>query len=309
MQTGEALDSRGPHWARTNGVAKHIGIAKLSLCYVMTASALAAYVVREPALDLTALGTMLCVFSLCLGAATLNNYQDRHVDAKLRRTCERPLASGSMGTQAALFQAAILVLVGTLGLLLIGESVALPTTGLIAICFYNGIYTPLKKTTVLAIVPGAVCGVLPVLMGWMAAGGALSSPKLWILMALFGVWQLPHFWLVVLANQEDYNSSGIPSMLRVLSVRQLRQLVFLWSWAFVVLTLCLPLYRVILSEAAAWVLFVNALVLASVFGFLLYLHGDGNRYRELFRYLNLSLAVVMGVILVDGIVLSYMSQV
>jgi len=275
----------------------------------MTASALAAYVVREPALGLTALGTMLCVFSLCLGAATLNNYQDRHVDAKLRRTRKRALPLGEISSRAALIQAALLILSGTMGLFFVGESLALPITGLIAVFFYNAIYTPLKRRTVLAIIPGAVCGSLPVLMGWMAAGGGLAAPRLWILMVVFAVWQLPHFWLVVLANREDYESSGIPSMLRVLSVRQLRQLVVLWAWAFVVLTLCLPLYRVILSEAAAWVLFVNATVLASVFGFLLYIHADGNRYRELFRVLNLSLAVVMGVILVDGIVLPYLSQV
>jgi protoheme IX farnesyltransferase len=275
----------------------------------MTASALVAYVVREPALDLTALGTMLCVFSLCLGGATLNNYQDRHVDAKLRRTRERPLASGSMGTRAALVQAAILILTGTLGLLFIGESVALPITGLIAIGVYNGIYTPLKKTTVLAIVPGAVCGMLPVSMGWMAAGGGVGSPTLWMLMVLVGVWQLPHFWLVVLANQEDYRDAGVPSMLRILSAQQLRQLVFVWVTAFVVLTLCLPLYRVILSETAAWILFANALLLASISCLFLYLPRDAARYRELFRYLNLSLAVVMAVIMADAMVLSYLSQV
>jgi len=272
----------------------------------MTASALTAYVARRPALDSTALETIFCLFLLCLGSATLNNYQDREIDTQLGRTRGRPLVRREISSRAALLQAAALILAGTVGLFFASGSLALPLMGLIAVGFYNGIYTPLKKKTTLAIIPGAVCGMLPVLMGWMAAGGELGSPKLWILMVVFGVWQLPHFWLVVLAHREDYRASNIPNMLRILSQRQLRQLVFVWVAAFLVLTLCLPLYGVILSETAAWILFANALILATVFG--ICLQGDGDRYRVLFRHLSLSLAIVMSLILIDGIALSYMSQ-
>jgi protoheme IX farnesyltransferase len=279
-------------------VARHLSLAKLPLCYLMTASALTAYVARRPVLDSTAWQTISGLFLLCLGSATLNNYQDRDIDTRMRRTRRRPLARGQISSRAALVQAAALILAGTVGLVLASDSLALPLAGL---------YTPLKRTTVLAIIPGAVCGMLPVLMGWMAAGGGLGSPKLWILMIVFGVWQLPHFWLVVLAHREDYRNSGIPSMLGILSTGQLRQLVFVWAAAFVLLTLCLPLYRVILSETASWILLANALALATFFG--ICLRGDRDRYRALFRYLSLSLAVVMSVILVDGIVLSYLSRV
>jgi protoheme IX farnesyltransferase len=160
------------------------------------------------------------------------------------------------------------------------------------------VYTPLKRKSVLAIIPGAVCGALPVLMGWVAAGGGLTSPQLWILVVVLGVWQLPHFWLVVLENQCDYRGSGIPNMLRLLSAEQLRRLVFLWGTTFVVLTLLLPVYRVTQSAVAAWVLAANAFALASVFAFFL-LRVDGGGYRGLFRYLNLSLALVMGVVMLD----------
>ena len=64
----------------------------------------------------------------------------------------------------------------------------------------------------------------------------------------------------------------------------------------------------ILSETAAWVLLANALVLASLFGAFLRLQADGDGYRKLFRCLSLSLAVVMSVIMIDGIALSYMTQ-
>jgi protoheme IX farnesyltransferase len=268
--------------------------------YLMTVSAATAYVVRKPSFEWTALETLFCLFMVFMGAATLNNYQDRDIDGQLQRTRERPLPRGEIGSRAALLQALVLIFAGTLGLLIASGSMVLPMAGLIGVCFYNLIYTPMKRRTALAIVPGAVCGALPILMGWIAAGGALAAPEVWILIAIFGVWQLPHFWLVVLASREDYGESGIPNMLRVLSVRQLDKLVFVWVTSFAVLTLLLPLYRVVLSEAAAWAFFANALVLTSVSAVLLFSRCGGRRYRDLFRYLSLSVTVVMCVIMVDG---------
>ena len=297
----ELLDAWGPPSERLKGAAKHIGLTKMARSYLMATSAATAYIVRNPSFEWMALGTVFSLFLLCLGAATLNNYQDRDLDGKLRRTRRRPLATGEVGSRAALTQALILITAGTLGLLIGSGSMSLPMTGLIGVCFYNLIYTPLKRRTTLAIVPGAVCGVLPILIGWMAAGGGLASPKVWILVVVLGVWQLPHFWLVVLASRGDYRESGIPNMLRVVSVQQLDKLVFVWVTSFAVLTLLLPLYRVVLSEAAAWMFFANALLLTSVSAALLFSQRGGHRYRDLFRYLGLSVAVVMSVIIVDGI--------
>jgi protoheme IX farnesyltransferase len=292
-----------------DGIAKHIGLTKPSVSLLMVASAATAYVAREPDPDGAALGAIFFLFLLLMGGATLNNYQDRDLDARLRRTRKRPLAAREIDSRAALIQATVLILVGTLGLFWVGTSAALPTMGVIAICLYNFVYTPLKRKTVLAVIPGAVCGILPLLMGWTAAGGGLESARLWILVVVFGVWQLPHFWLVVLANEGDYRSSGIPNMLRSLGVRQLRRLVFVWVVAFVGLSLLLPVYRVVLSDSATWVLLANALILSSVFGFVLFLQDGSDRYRELFRYLNLSVAIVMSVIVVDVMTCSQIAAV
>jgi len=297
----ELLDSWRPASAPFKRVARHIGLTKIARSYLMAVSAATAYIVRRASFEWIALETVFYLFLVFLGAATLNNYQDRDMDGRLQRTRGRPLPGGEIGSRAALLQALILIFAGTLGLFVVSESMLLPMTGLIGVCFYNLIYTPMKRRTALAIVPGAVCGALPILMGWMAAGGGLAAPEVWILVVIFGVWQLPHFWLVVLASREDYRASGIPNMLRVLSVRQLDKLVFVWVTSFAVLTLLLPLYRVVLSEAAAWAFFANALILTSVFAVLLFSARGGHRYRDLFRYLSLSVAVVMSVIIVDGI--------
>jgi len=269
--------------------------------YLMAVSAATAYIVRKPSFESAALASLFSLFLLFLGAATLNNYQDRDMDGRFRRTQGRPLATGEITSQAALVQALILILAGTLGLFLASGSPLLPFVGLLGVGSYNLLYTPLKRRTALAIVPGALCGVVPIVMGWMAAGGGLESPKLWILVVVLGVWQLPHFWLVVLASREDYRESDIPSMLRLLSVDQLNKLVFVWVTSFAALTLLLPLYRVVWSRAAAWVFLANALLVTAVSAILLFSQRGARRYRDLFRYLGLSVALVMSVIMVDGV--------
>lgn len=295
------LHSRRTSSERLSGVAKHIGLTKMARSYLMAVSAATAYIVRKPSFESTALASLFSLFLLFLGAATLNNYQDRDMDVRFRRTQGRPLATGEVTSRAALVQALILILAGTLGLFLASGSPLLPTLGFLGVGLYNLLYTPLKRRTALAIVPGALCGVVPIVMGWMAAGGGLASPKLWILVVVLGVWQLPHFWLVVLASREDYRESDIPSMLRLLSVDQLNKLVFVWVTSFAALTLLLPLYRVVWSRAAAWAFLANALLVTAVSAILLFSQRGARRYRDLFRCLGFSVALVMSVIMVDGV--------
>ena len=114
VQTVETLNSQVLPRERASGAVKYIGVAKLPLCHLMTASALTAYVVRRPALELAALEAALCLFLLCLGAATLNNYQDREIDTRLRRTRRRALPLGEISAPAVLVQAALLPAEGLL---------------------------------------------------------------------------------------------------------------------------------------------------------------------------------------------------
>ena len=158
VQLVELFDSWRSPSERFRGIANHIALTKMARSYLMAASAATAYVVRKPSFEWIALGSMFSLFLLCLGAATLNNYQDRDIDGRLRRTRGRPLARGGIGSRAALIQALILIFAATLGLFVVGGSMLLPTAGLVGVCLYNFIYTPMKRRTTLAIVPGAACG-------------------------------------------------------------------------------------------------------------------------------------------------------
>jgi protoheme IX farnesyltransferase len=152
------------------------------------------------------LNTLIGTALVAAGASALNQWLERDLDAKMRRTEDRPLPSGRMqpGT--------VLILGGAcsgLGLIQLSLAVNL-LTGLLAaitLASYVAIYTPLKTVTTLNTVVGAIPGALPPLMGWTAARGEISSAG-WSLFAILFFWQLPHFLAIAWIYRDDYSRAG-----------------------------------------------------------------------------------------------------
>ena len=93
--------------------------------------------------------------------------------------------------------------------------------------WYNAVYTPLKKVFSLAIIPGSLVGALPPLAGWVAAGGDILDPKIILISSFFFVWQIPHFWILLLIYGKDYDKGGFPTLTNVFSERQLKILLYI----------------------------------------------------------------------------------
>ena len=141
------------------------------------------------------------------GVATLNEYWERDLDGRMRRTRSRPLPSGRLtATEALRFGVAI----SLLGLLILVLTVH-PLTGLLAgitLLTYVGIYTPLKRRTTWNTIIGAVPGALPPLGGWVAASGSVA-PGAWALFAILFAWQIPHFMAIATIYRADYARAGL----------------------------------------------------------------------------------------------------
>jgi protoheme IX farnesyltransferase len=149
------------------------------------------------------LGTGLIVGS----ANTLNMYLERDVDAKMSRTRRRPLPSGRVRPELALWAGILQGVVG-LPLLALGANALTGLLGAVALFTYVVIYTPLKRRSSLALFVGAIPGAMPPLLGWVAKTGALGAGGL----ALFGVvliWQIPHFLAIALYLRADYRCAGL----------------------------------------------------------------------------------------------------
>ncbi len=144
------------------------------------------------------------------GSSVLNQYLERDLDGRMRRTEGRPLPAGRLRPGEALRFGVVLSVAG-LGVLLLLVNLL---TGLLAaatLLSYVAVYTPLKRHTSLATIVGAVPGALPPVGGWAAATGRIG-PEAAILFALVFLWQIPHFLAIAHLYREDYRRSGMPML-------------------------------------------------------------------------------------------------
>lgn len=140
------------------------------------------------------------------GALALNQWVERDLDARMKRTRSRPIPSGRLGARPALVFALVLT---ALGVVWLGATVGLLPAGLTALsaALYIGAYTPLKRVSYLATLVGAVPGALPALIGWSAATGGIEIGGL-VLFAIYFLWQLPHVLGLAWLLREDYLEVG-----------------------------------------------------------------------------------------------------
>ena len=277
-------------------------LTKVQLCLFIGGSTLFGFILADP---LIKDATLLCggaVFVLAMGAATLNSLQEYRLDSEFSRTSIRPLPRGVLTPRQAGWQALILCLAGLLLLFLATSTIWPLITAVFAVILYNGLYTPLKRKTVLAIIPGALCGALPPFIGWLSGGGeAFSYPAL-LLFTLFVLWQIPHFWLVLLTFKEEYAASSLPHFLQLFGEDTLKRLFIPWLGALVLimmLFLGLPF-----SLAFFWraMIVANGCLLLGAFIYGL-AFGKGTNYRALFIILNVALFVHMVVLAAGRIIM------
>ena len=114
--------------------------------------------------------------------------------------------------------------------------------GLLNLLWYNAIYTPLKKKTALAIIPGSLVGAIPPMIGWVAAGGYVFDPGILMIAFFFFIWQIPHFWLLLLMFNKDYERAGFPTLTKIFNHEQLSRITFVWISATAVSGILIPLY-------------------------------------------------------------------
>ena len=153
-------------------------------------------------LALLLLGTLLS----CAGAACLNSYLERDLDARMPRTCLRPIPSGRVSPAHALAVGTLLCLAGT-ALLAWGVNLLTAFLALLTCFLYVLVYTPLKRVTWLNTCVGAIPGALPPMGGWAAATGDLGLGAFALFLILY-IWQHPHFYAIAWMYREDYAQGG-----------------------------------------------------------------------------------------------------
>jgi len=140
------------------------------------------------------------------GAAALNQVFEVELDARMRRTRNRPLPGRRMTLDEGLI-IGITCSVGGIFWLSFATNLDAGILSALTSGVYVFVYTPLKRVTTLNTIVGAIPGALPPVIGWTAARGQASFES-WILFAILFLWQMPHFLSISWLYREDYKQAG-----------------------------------------------------------------------------------------------------
>lgn len=153
----------------------------------------------------TIIGLSLVIASGCV----VNNVMDKDIDRLMSRTRNRPVAKGLISPRAALYYGSALGIVG-MALLLAATNTTTAVIALIGFSIYVIVYSLyLKRHSTYAALIGSLAGATPPLAGYCAVSNHFDSGAL-ILLCMFSLWQMPHFYSIAIYRMEDYAAAAIP---------------------------------------------------------------------------------------------------
>jgi len=262
MNNQQLFSDAGPRLDTPFLLKAYLQLFKLHLCLYISLSGIAGYVTATGRFSGAALILGGALLLLAMGSAVMNNIQDREYDKHFSRTCLRSLPCQKVTLSHARVLSALLMGSGLAGLAVTASWTGV-CSGLAAVALYNGLYTPLKKKTLLAIVPGTVSGMMPVLIGWAAAGRPPFDPVPALLMAILGFWQVPHFFIILLKNGNEpscrHLTGTYPCFIKRFSQKRIRIQILIWTGLYSLAVFCFLLAGHMDHGTLAMVLAMNAL--------------------------------------------------
>lgn len=173
----------------------------------------------------------IALLAIALGAGAsgaLNMYIDQDIDAIMKRTQSRPIPSGRVPQEHALYLG---VFLSIFSVCVLGLYTNWFAAGFLAftIFFYVVIYSLfLKRNTPQNIVIGGAAGAFPPMVGWAAVTGGVSFEGIMMFLVIF-LWTPPHFWALALFRNEDYQRAKIPMMPVVKGQKSTRLQILVYS--------------------------------------------------------------------------------
>ena len=276
-------------------------LTKIRITIFVTITMLFGYISATGKLNIAAIFPTIGILFLACGSAVVNHYQERKTDALMNRTKNRPIPSGRISPSNAL-KIALLLLISGSAFLYISAGLIAFGLGILNLIWYNGIYTPLKKRNPLAIIPGSLVGAIPPAVGWVAGGGYIFNPQILIISSFFFIWQIPHFWLLLLVLDKDYKKAGFPTLTQIFNPDQLARITFTWIAATVVTCFMIPLFGKLQSPFIGYGLFIAGVWLVWN-SFKLVRHTTRNNYFMIaFREINIFAILVVLLLSIDKLV-------
>jgi protoheme IX farnesyltransferase len=273
-------------------------LGKFTISIPVALTGFLGYFLHTPLLDRNALLTLSGVFLLSMGSSAVNQIQERHTDARMPRTAQRPIPAGIISLASAIIFAVLTALSGTVLLLLTRYPVA-AAIGLFTLAWYNLVYTPLKRITAFAVLPGALIGALPPIIGWTAAGGYPLQMEIVVVAFFLFVGQMPHYWLLMIKVGSEFQEAGLPVITSLFEPRQIRNLSFIWIAATGVIVMMLPVTPIIRHRIISAILILASLLFLIRMFRLTYLGEILDHWKMAFITVNLFYLLIILMLLAD----------
>lgn len=277
-------------------IVLELGKARISLPVAL--SALTGYVLFTGTIGIQGWWLALGVFLMSCSSGALNHWQESNIDAKMPRTQNRPIPSGKISRSGAFVIAAAFAFSGTVILLMTNPPMA-TILSWATLFSYNLVYTPLKKFTAFAVIPGSLVGALPPVIGWAGAGGDLFTQDILLVSLFFFIGQIPHFWLLLLMFGDQYKLAGLPSLNQVFNEEQIKRITFTWVLTTLAAGL-LVIFLVVKSQLIMFLLLLYSLYLLYSLSIAVF-SVNKFRVRPAFFRLNMLYLFMMFLLIADSL--------
>lgn len=280
-----------------------LDLAKIRITFFVAVSTSIGYILASGSVIPEMILPTLGVFLLAGGSSAFNHFQERKYDALMNRTKNRPIPSGEIDSSTAVIFAGILTIGGS-ALIFVSSNLTALVLGIIALIWYNIIYTPLKRINSLAVIPGSLIGALPPVIGWAATGRGIFEVEILTLALFFFIWQIPHFWLLLLLYGEDYEKAGFPSLTQLFTKSQLSRITYIWILALAISSLLIPLFDVSSSLITGLLLLTSGIVVAYRTKNILRDFTSRLVIRKAFMVINIYVLFVVLLLTIDKLILT-----
>ncbi len=272
---------------------QYLALTKFGITLFAILSSLSGYMVGFPmgsSIVISDVALLIVgLYFLCSGSFSLNQAQEKKIDQQMPRTSKRPIVVGWITTYQAVVLGVFMVIFGSFLLYLLNPSTAY--WGLFTVFLYNIAYTVFwKKNWAFAAVPGAIPGAMPVVIGYSAVGNVFDIQCFYLFLIMF-LWQMPHFWSLAIRFKDDYVKGGIPVLPAVVGDTRTRYHMGLYVFAYVGVTLTLPL---VMKANLLYLILVIPMAIKVVYEFFKFFKAKEQKaWLPFFLWVNLSVIVFL----------------
>ncbi|HRZ96329.1 MAG TPA: protoheme IX farnesyltransferase [Paludibacter sp.] len=278
-----------------------LALIKYRVSIAVSFTTITGYIVFTGTFDIQLLYLAIAIFLLAGGSSGMNECQESKYDALMARTKNRPIPTGKISLQNAWIISILFTIVGLLLLYFIFNGTT-ALLGVINLVWYNIIYTSLKRISSFAVVPGSMVGAIPALMGWTAAGGYVFDATIIFIAFFLFIWQIPHFWLLMLKYGKEYEEAGFKTINQAVNSTNLKLVIFAWVVATSFSSIIVPLFLVDISFPFFLIIFVLNLTFIGIFTKLSFGNVAELNFKKSFISINIYMMVFMLLLIVFHLV-------